>query len=118
MTDQQNSDRVTHLEGRVTSVEGALGDVKTTQQRHAQELLDVRIGMERLHADLRVNNESTRRIDANVSKVVQDTSEMLATYKATPRMREDTRWWVWVISSIAGLVITVSTFYAAFIRGG
>lgn len=112
--DQQ--EKVSHLEGRMTSAESTIADVKAIVTRHEKDLSDLRVGLATLHGDLKMNNESTRRIDDNVSKVVQDTAEMLAVYKATPRMQEDTKWWVWVVGTIATIIVTGSTFYMAFLK--
>ena len=97
-------------------MEGSVSDIKAVVARHEKDLSDLRVGLATLHGDLKVNNESTRRIDENVTKVVLDTAEMLAVYKATPRMQENTRWWVWVLTTIGGAVVTGSTFYMAFLK--
>jgi hypothetical protein len=73
--------RMTSVESRVTDLEG--------------KLIDVRLGMERIHGDLRLNTDKAEQIRAAVSRIQEDTSEMIAVYRATPRIKSNVRWWAW-----------------------
>lgn len=107
--------RISHLEGRVAGVEGTMSDHSGRLDKVEQQLVDVRLGMERLHGDLRLNNQATDQIQRSVSKIEADTSEMIALYRATPRMREGARWWVWA-GGVAWAVVMVGATIVAALR--
>jgi hypothetical protein len=92
---------MTSVENRVTDLEG--------------KLVDVRLGMERLHGDLKLNTNTAEQIRAAVTRIQEDTSEMIAVYRATPKMRSNTRWWVWV-GGVAWAVVMAGATLVGVLR--
>ena len=91
--------RLSNVEGRVTDLEG--------------RLTDVRIGMERLHGDLRVNTDKAEQIRASVAKIQSDTAEMISVYRATPQIRASVRFWIAFAAALWALVMAAATLIGA-----
>jgi hypothetical protein len=94
--------RITSVENRVTDLEG--------------KLVDVRLGMERIHGDLRLNTDKAEQIRAAVTRIQEDTSEMIAVYRATPRIKTSVRWWAWVAGTVWATVMAWAAIFGAFLR--
>ena len=69
--------------------------------------------MSELHGDLKLNNQATEQIKRSVGSIESDTKEMIAVYRASPRQREDVRWWAWMAGAAWAVVMAAATVYAA-----
>ena len=95
------------------SVESIASDHGTRITGLENRLVDVRLGMAELHADLKANNLATEQIRASVASIESDSKEMIAVYRATPKMRDNVRWWAWLAGAAWATVMAAATLYAA-----
>jgi hypothetical protein len=106
-------ERISGLESRVDSVESIASDHGTRITGLENRLVDVRLGMAELHADLKANNLATEQIRASVASIESDSKEMIAVYRATPKMRDNVRWLAWLAGAAWAAVMAGATLYAA-----
>lgn len=106
-------ERISGLESRVNSVESVASDHGMRITGLENRLVDVRLGMAELHADLKANNLATEQIRSSVASIEMDSKEMIAVHRATPRMQANVRWWAWLVGAAWATVMAGATLYAA-----
>lgn len=107
------AERISTLETRVDNVESIASDHGSRITGLENRLVDVRLGMAELHADLKANNLATEQIRSSVASIELDSKEMIAVYRATPRMQDNVRWWAWLVGAAWAAVMAGATLYAA-----
>jgi hypothetical protein len=110
------SKRLSHLKGRSDTVDVRLDEHGRRITVLESGVIDLRLAMAQVHGDLKINNVTTEAIQKSVSSIESDTREMIAVYRATPKMREDMRFWVWVAGAAWATVLAVATVYGAFFQ--
>jgi hypothetical protein len=82
--------RLNQLEVRVGSVEGHMGDV--------------RVGLERLHSDLKLNTSTTQHVQNAVEKIADDTGDMVSLMKGLKSIGKILAWVGIPVTLIAGVI--------------
>ena len=103
------AERISTLETRVDNVESIASDHGARITGLENRLVDVRLGMAELHADLKANNLATEQIRSSVASIELDSKEMIAVYRATPRMQSTVRWWAWAAGAVWAVVMAVAS---------
>lgn len=102
--------RIGLLEGRMSAAESNIQDMKDVLTRAGEAVTEVRLGTERLHADVRVNTEVTEGVKKAVEAIQKDTAEIIAVYKSRPTAR----WYLIIIGAIASFLVTLASFINYF----
>lgn len=97
------------LESRVSGIDTRV----TLLERSTAEIA---VGLANVHGDLRLNAQETKHVREAVNEIKSDTGEMLATYRAAPRMQANTRFWLGFIGGILAIATSVSALYVAFFK--
>lgn len=105
--------RVSHLESRADGIEVTLNQHGERLMELEGKVVDVRLGMAQLHGDLKLNNQATEQIQKSVASIESDTKEMIAVYRATPKQRDDLRWWAWLIGALWATLMAGATVVQA-----
>ena len=111
-------ERLSHVESKSTAMEDRLDDHGRRISNLEDAVITVRLGMSELHGDLKLNNQATEHIKRSVSSIEGDTKEMIAVYRASPRQREDVKWWAWMAGAAWAVVMAAATVYAAIAGRG
>ena len=106
-------ERVSHLESRTDGIEVTLNQHVERLTELEGKVVDVRLGMAQLHGDLKLNNQATEQIQKSVASIESDTKEMIAVYRATPRQRDDVRWWAWIVAAVWATLMAGATVVQA-----
>jgi len=106
-------ERLSHLETRVDGVEDAVSSHGSRLLAIEGSVVDVRLGIAQLHGDLKLNNQASAQIQKSVAEIQADTREMIAVYRATPKMRDNVRWWGYLAGALWATIMAGATLYAA-----
>jgi len=106
-------ERIVRVEGQVASIVDALDEHGERISALESSITDVKMGLGKLHGDLALNNQVTGQISQRVDAIGSDVKDIVAMYRATPRMAGAVRYVAWAVGAVCTLVITVATVVAA-----
>lgn len=106
-------ERISQLETRADGADHRLDDHHQRLKAVEGQVLDVRLGMKDLHADLNLNTAATREVKEEVRGIKQDTTQMLAEYRAKPAQRAEFSWWMKVVAAVWAALMAVGTVLQA-----